>query len=130
PSYDAKFIEANVAKAKSIPGVIVVQDGDFVGVAARDSRTATNALLGIDAKWEERKDHPTSANIFEYLLKNTSGERDKGTTTGDVERGLSIAALKYSSTYNINYIAHVPLEPRAAVAQWADGKLTVWTGTQ
>ena len=29
------------------------------------------------------------------------------------------------------YIAHVPLEPRAAVAEWSeDGKLTVWTGTQ
>ena len=29
------------------------------------------------------------------------------------------------------YIAHVPLEPRAAVAEFApDGSLTVWTGTQ
>ena len=24
----------------------------------------------------------------------------------------------------------MPLEPRAAVAEWHDGKLTVWTGTQ
>jgi CO/xanthine dehydrogenase Mo-binding subunit len=130
PSYEAKLIEANLAKAKSIPGVIVVKDGDFVGVAAPDSRTATSALLSIDAKWEERKDHPSNANIFEYLLKNTTGEKDNGTRAGDVEAGLSGAALKYSNTYSINYIAHVPLEPRAAVAQWADGKLTVWTGTQ
>ncbi|HET9369804.1 MAG TPA: molybdopterin cofactor-binding domain-containing protein, partial [Vicinamibacterales bacterium] len=28
------------------------------------------------------------------------------------------------------YSAHVPLEPRAAVAEWSGGKLTVWTGTQ
>src|SRR5262249_42588184 len=27
-------------------------------------------------------------------------------------------------------IAHAPREPRAAVAEWADGNLTVWTGTQ
>ncbi|MGH9159135.1 MAG: xanthine dehydrogenase family protein molybdopterin-binding subunit, partial [Vicinamibacteraceae bacterium] len=33
-------------------------------------------------------------------------------------------------TYLIPYIAHVPLEPRAAVAEWNDGKLTVWVGTQ
>jgi isoquinoline 1-oxidoreductase len=26
--------------------------------------------------------------------------------------------------------SRVPLEPRAAVAEWNDGKLTVWTGTQ
>jgi len=30
----------------------------------------------------------------------------------------------------VAYIAHVPLEPRAAVAEWDKGKLTVWTGTQ
>jgi nicotinate dehydrogenase subunit B len=133
PSYEAKLIEVDLAKAKNIPGVIVVKDGDFVGVAAPDSSTAKKALLAIDAKWEERKDHPSNANIFEYLLKNASeekGERDAGTTTADVEGGLSRAAFKYSNTYNINYIAHVPLEPRAAVAQWANGKLTVWTGTQ
>jgi len=32
--------------------------------------------------------------------------------------------------YTVEYIAHAPLEPRAAVAEWNDGKLTVWTGTQ
>jgi isoquinoline 1-oxidoreductase len=133
PSYNAKLVEADLTKAKNIPGVIIVRDGDFVGVAAPDSRTATSALLSIDAKWEESKDHPSNANIFEYLLKNISeqkNERDGGTGTGDVAVGLSGAAFKYSNTYNIDYIAHVPLEPRAAVAQWADGKLTVWTGTQ
>ena len=35
-----------------------------------------------------------------------------------------------SKQYTIAYIAHAPLEPRAAVAQWENGKLTVWTGTQ
>jgi len=34
------------------------------------------------------------------------------------------------ATYTIAYIAHAPLEPRAAVAEWTGGKLTVWTGTQ
>jgi nicotinate dehydrogenase subunit B len=30
----------------------------------------------------------------------------------------------------VAYIAHVPLEPRAALAKWDGDKLTVWTGTQ
>ena len=33
-------------------------------------------------------------------------------------------------TYTAAYIAHTPLEPRASVAEWKDGALTVWTGTQ
>ena len=28
------------------------------------------------------------------------------------------------------YVQHAPLETRAALAEWKDGKLTVWTGTQ
>jgi isoquinoline 1-oxidoreductase len=139
PSYEAKLIEADLTKAKNIPGVVVVKDGDFIGVAAPDIQTATTALLSIDAKWEEKKDHPSNENIFEYLVKNTRNEnggrdgennRNSGESTGDVESGLANAAFKYSNRYNINYIAHIPLEPRAAVAKWEEGKLTVWTGTQ
>jgi isoquinoline 1-oxidoreductase len=129
PSYGAKLVEVDLSKAKAIPGVIVVKDGDFVGVAAPDSRTANRALMAIDSKWEEQKDHPSNENIFEYLLKKASKKKEGG-VTGDLEGGLSGAAFKYTNRYNINYIAHVPLEPRAALAKWEDGKLTVWTGTQ
>jgi isoquinoline 1-oxidoreductase len=39
--------------------------------------------------------------------------------------------VKIASTYTAAYIAHVPLEPRAAVAEWNEPDLvTVWTGTQ
>jgi len=133
PSYGAKLLEADVTKAKNIPGVIVVKDGDFVGVAAPDLLTAAKALQAIEARWDENKEHPSNANIFDYLVKNVSGARDgrnSGTTKGDVERGLTGADFKLSKTYDIHYIAHVPLEPRAALAQWVDGKLSVWTGTQ
>jgi isoquinoline 1-oxidoreductase len=47
-----------------------------------------------------------------------------------VEEGLAVAAHKLDASYTVAYIAHAPLEPRAAVAQWTDGKLTVWMGTQ
>ena len=133
PSYGAKLIEADITKARAIPGVIVVQDGNFIGVAAPDIKTAGKALLAIDAKWDESTGQPSNENIFDYLVKKASGEsggRNSGTTKGNVEEGLTAADFKHSKTYNIHYIAHVPLEPRAALAEWADGKLTVWTGTQ
>ena len=133
PSYHAKLVEVDVTKAKALAGVIVVHDGDFIGVAAPDIRTAGKALHAIRAKWDETAQQPSTANIFDYLVKNAStgdGGRNSGTTKGNVEEGLTSADYKHNKTYNINYIAHVPLEPRAALAQWADGKLTVWTGTQ
>src|SRR5262245_32821583 len=58
------------------------------------------------------------------------GGRGGGNRTGSMEDGVKAADVKLQQTYNIAYIAHAPLEPRAAVAEWKDGKLTVWTGTQ
>ena len=133
PSYGAKLLEADVTKASKMPGVIVVKDGNFVGVAAPDARTAGKALQSINAKWEDRKGQPSNENIFTWLVQDATradGGKNPGDIKGDIERGLKEADFKHSNTYNIHYIAHVPLEPRAAVAEWVDEKLTVWTGTQ
>ena len=43
---------------------------------------------------------------------------------------LSQSKKTLRQTYHVAYVQHAPLEPRAAVAEWLDGKLTVWTGTQ
>jgi isoquinoline 1-oxidoreductase len=83
------------------------------------------------AQWNETK-APSSAELFSYLKNNAEGG-DTGhdaRATGSVEEGLAAAAHHLEQTYTVAYIAHAPLEPRAAVAEWQDGKLTVWTGTQ
>ncbi|NUQ00280.1 MAG: molybdopterin-dependent oxidoreductase, partial [Armatimonadetes bacterium] len=73
--------------------------------------------------------------LFADLKKGAAGGGGQGGGRGNVnqgsmEKGLAEADHKLQATYTIAYIAHVPLEPRAAVAQWENGKLTVWTGTQ
>ena len=47
-----------------------------------------------------------------------------------MRHALAEAAVTLEATYTTAYIAHVPLETRAALAGWEDGRLTVWTGTQ
>jgi CO/xanthine dehydrogenase Mo-binding subunit len=133
PSFNAKIISADLSKAQAIPGIVAVHDGNFIGVAAPDLATASRGLQAIDVNWQELTSQPSNANIFDYLVKNTSDERQErnsGIVKGNVEDALKAAEVKLNRTYHVNYIAHVPLEPRAAVAEWKDGKLTVWTGTQ
>jgi len=43
---------------------------------------------------------------------------------------MDTADIKLEQSYTVQYIAHAPLEPRAAVAEWTGDKLTLWTGTQ
>src|SRR5205823_5983128 len=51
--------------------------------------------------------------------------------TGDVDRALAKAPVRIDATYRTAFIAHVPMETRAAVAEWSDDdRVTIWTGTQ
>ncbi len=120
PSFGAKLISADTSAASKMPGVIVVRDGDFIGVAATDEQKAQKALLSVDAKWDQQK-QISSKDLFSYIRSNAGNETPLAPPQG---------AHALQSTYTIAYIAHVPLEPRAAVADFQDGKLTVRTGTQ
>jgi nicotinate dehydrogenase subunit B len=132
-AFEATLVSLDTQKAEQM-GVTVVHDGNFVGVAAPSSTLATDAVAAIRAEW---KAEPQISNqqLFDYLRKNTSegndptGDRDRY-DVGSVDQGLAAADHKLEQTYTVSYIAHVPLEPRAAVAKWDGDRLTVWTGTQ
>src|SRR5690349_11674426 len=131
PSFGATLTSCDDSAVKAMNGVTLVRDGDFVGVTAPSVHEAQKALDAIRTQWKEVP-QVSSKEIFSYLKKNaepSSNERFRH-QKGSVEEGLAAAAHRLDATYNVAYIAHAPLEPRAAVAQWADGKLTVWTGTQ
>jgi isoquinoline 1-oxidoreductase len=130
-SFDATLTSYDDTAAKAMPGVVVVRDGDFVGAAAPTEREAQKALDAIRAQWKEVP-QISGREIFSYLKKNAADKTDDRfrKQSGSMEEGLSLAAHRLDATYTISFIAHAPLEARAAVAEWADGKLTVWTGTQ
>jgi isoquinoline 1-oxidoreductase len=129
---NATLKSANAKLAEAMAGVKVVVDGNFVGVVAPDPQTATRAANAVVVDWQT-KPEPSNAELFELLRKpaSTSGGRGRGARPqGSIRDGLASADKKLESTYTVEYIAHAPLEPRAAVAEWNGDKLTVWTGTQ
>jgi isoquinoline 1-oxidoreductase len=132
-SFGATLTSVDLTAAQALPGVIAIRDGDFVGVAAPTERAAQAALAAIRAEWKTVP-QPSDKELFSYLKQNAeagSARRDEN-ETGSVADGLAHAAHRFEQTYTVAYIAHAPLEPRAAVAEWADSnsKITVWTGTQ
>ena len=131
PSFGATLTSYDDSAAKAMNGVVIVRDRDFVGAAAPSEHEAQAALEAIRAQWKEVP-QISNKEIFSYLKKNaeaTTNDRFRK-QKGSVEEGLAGAGHRLDATYNVAYIAHAPLEPRAAVAEWKDGKLTVWTGTQ
>lgn len=128
PAFGATLKSADLSRAQALPGVVAVHDAQFVGVCAPDPLTAERALTLVRAQWEE-KPQPSRDLIFDYLLKHAKAPRgnDGG---GDIAGGLARAKATTDKTFYVDYIAHAPLEPRAAVARWEGDKVTVWTGTQ
>jgi CO/xanthine dehydrogenase Mo-binding subunit len=49
---------------------------------------------------------------------------------GDVEVGFATADVVVEEVFRTAGAAHAPMEPHAALAEWDDGRLTVWAGTQ
>jgi CO/xanthine dehydrogenase Mo-binding subunit len=131
PSFGASLVSVDIQAAQQMPGVTVVRDGNFLAVAAPTTAQAEKAAAAIKAQWKSEP-QPSSKELFEYLKKNqTPGEEGNSAyETGDVQKVFASSGHKLNSTFNISYIAHAPLEPRAAVAQWNGEQLTVWTGTQ
>ena len=121
---------ADTGPAERMPGVAVVRDGEFLGVTAPDPATARRAVAAIEADWDEPPAGP--AAMAGYLRSHPSAgvgwDRAVDESTGDTAAALAGAAILVEATYTAAYLAHVPLETRAAVARWEDGRLTVWTG--
>jgi isoquinoline 1-oxidoreductase len=124
-AYKATLASVDTSAAEKMPGVKVVRDGDFIGVVAVDPSIAEQAMEAIKAKWNEPPG-PSNANILDYLKNNPDGDPEGEGTKLDTTQGNA----NLTRRYNVQYIAHSPLEPRAAVAEWNGDKLTVWTGTQ
>src|SRR5229473_1645071 len=132
-TFNAALISSDSKAAEAMPGVKVVHDGNFIGVVAPDQQTANRAANAIAVDWKS-PGQPSNAELFDILRKPATERRGGGggasRPEGSIADGLAAADKKLEQTYTVAYIAHAPLEPRAAVAEWKDDKLTVWTGTQ
>jgi nicotinate dehydrogenase subunit B len=134
PSFGAKLASLDISAAQKMTGAAVIHEQEFVGVTAPDEHIAQKAIQSIKATWKEEP-QISAQELFSYLKSSRpdpsseSGHRNS-TVRGSVANGLQRADKTLTSSYTIAYIAHVPLEPRAAVAEWNGSDLTVWTGTQ
>jgi isoquinoline 1-oxidoreductase len=131
PSFGATLTAYDAKAAQSINGVVIVRDGDFIGAAAAKEQDARKALEAIHAEWKEVP-QTSKKDLFAYLKQNATAKSDDRSRKikGSVADGLASAAHRLDATYTVAFIAHAPLEPRAALAEWSDGRLTVWTGSQ
>jgi nicotinate dehydrogenase subunit B len=136
PAFGATLAALDTSTAAALPDVVVAHEGDFVGIAAPDQLTATRAIDTIRAEWTNLP-QISSRELFAYLREHPAPPPETQQWAapppyelGSLEEGRAAAAQTLVRTYTVAYIAHAPMEPRAALAEWSGKQLTVWTGTQ
>jgi isoquinoline 1-oxidoreductase len=118
------------------PGIRTVRDGNVLGALAGTREAAAAAVAEVRAVWDSEPLPSKAAMLAAFREKSIPPKPGEGgrypslVTAGDVTASLAVSAARHESQYRIANIAHVPLEPRAAVAEWKEGRLTVWSGTQ
>ncbi|MGH9396633.1 MAG: molybdopterin cofactor-binding domain-containing protein [Terriglobia bacterium] len=135
PSFGATLTSLDASAARAVPGVTVVRDGDFAGVTAPSEELAQTTLTLLKAEWkpaggQQVSNHDLFATLTQSTEAKVAGREGRSHASGSIDSALARAPHRLKQTYTIAYIAHAPLETRAAVAEWIDGKVTVWTGTQ
>ncbi|HEY6058513.1 MAG TPA: molybdopterin cofactor-binding domain-containing protein, partial [Candidatus Limnocylindrales bacterium] len=133
PVANANLVSLDVAGVRAVPGVTLVHEGAFVGVSAEDGAALQQAMAAIRADWDIPT-RPSRTELADHLRAHPIDSDDwEGAfehVEGDVEGGLREAATVLAATYQLAYVAHLPLESRAAVAEWSGDRVTVWTATQ
>lgn len=133
PAYGATLRSVDGSRARALPGVTLVEEEGFVGVACGDLGVAREAVRAIQSEWE-LSPQPSEGELEEWLrahpVEAAGWERAVHEERGDPAKALAAAEVRLSASYRTAYLAHVPIEPRGALAEWGGGRLTVWLGTQ
>jgi isoquinoline 1-oxidoreductase len=130
PSRGARLMSADTSIAERMPGVAsVVRDEGLVAVLADSDEHASRALALVQAQWEETAE-PASQIDLPRILLESAADPFQTQEAGSLDEGFRAADSILEATYFLPYVSNAPMEPRAAVASWDGGKLTVWAGTQ
>jgi CO/xanthine dehydrogenase Mo-binding subunit len=138
PSPAARLESIDETRARGLPGVVaVVRDGSFLGAVAEREEQAAKAAeaLRVAARWMEQETLPAMDELHEWLLAQAVGSYrvvEGVPVEGPIDpiAAPGGAAHTLEATYTRPYHMHASIGPSAALAQWTDGELTVWSHSQ
>ena len=130
PFVGTSLLAVDESSVSGIPGFVkVVQIGDFVGVVAEREENAIKAATQLKVSWKPVPTLPDLEQLEKALRANPAQPRvliDKG----DVDAAIAAADKPMQRMYSWPYQMHASIGPSCAVAEYRDGAIRVWSGTQ
>ncbi|MBO0902082.1 molybdopterin cofactor-binding domain-containing protein [Jiella sonneratiae] len=118
------------ASVASLPGFVeLVVIADFVGIVCEREDQAAEAARRLKIAWREPPPLPGLDDLAAALTAHPATPRTLS-DHGDVEAVLPGSAVRLKRRYVWPYQMHASIGPSCAVADFRDGLLTLWSGTQ
>jgi isoquinoline 1-oxidoreductase subunit beta len=143
PVVGGKVVSFDEKAAMAVPGVerLVKIEGTpapykfaplgGVAVIARNTWSAMQGRDALKVVWDDGPNKSYDSTAYKASLEATS--RQPGTVVrndGDADKALGGAAKTVVAEYYLPHLAHAPMEPPAATANFANGKCEVWAPVQ
>jgi nicotinate dehydrogenase subunit B len=131
PAERARLTGFDSTAVEDMPGVLrVVRDGSFVGVIAEREGQAGQAAEALrrSLDWQVPGDLPPAGDIHGWL--KAAASRPEVVAERKLASPVGTRTRTVSATYQRPYQAHASISPSAAIAEYRDGGLTVWSHAQ
>ncbi|TMH71223.1 MAG: xanthine dehydrogenase family protein molybdopterin-binding subunit [Betaproteobacteria bacterium] len=128
----AALLAWNDVEARKIPGYLgIVYKGNFLAVLARREWAAIKASRAAATTWSDWQGLPDKAKLWEYVRSvKINKDEDLQKVGNSAEAMKAPRARIVSASYDFAIHTHGSIGPSCAVAQYKDGKLTVWSASQ
>jgi isoquinoline 1-oxidoreductase len=113
-----------------LPGKVqVVVEGDFVGVVADREEQAIAAMRALRVQWKTVPAAPDLSDLAAVIRAHPAQHRAL-VDQGPVDDAFAGAATELRRSYVWPYQMHASIGPSCAVADFGQGRLRLWAGTQ
>ena len=127
----AELQSVDDSAAKKIPGyVATVRKGNFLAVVAKNEWASIRCANAVKAGWSKWDGLPEKSRIWDHVRKTKIVRDEVFQNVGDSAKAMPTGSRQVSATYDFAVHTHASMGPSCAVADYRDGKLTVWTASQ
>ena len=102
-----------------------------VAVIADNTWAAFQGRRKLNVVWDDGPNASYDSEAYKKELQETARQPGKVIRSeGDVDAAFAKDASTFEAEYYVPLLAHAPMEPMAALADYRDGMVTVWAPTQ
>lgn len=107
---------------KPLGGVAVIADNTWAAMKGREK---------LNIEWDAGENASYDSDKYKQALLETVRKPQKAARNiGDVEAEFARGGKTHEAEYYVPHLAHAPMEPPAAVADFRDGKVVIHAATQ